>query len=160
MTSDFFFFFFLQCLINYFHIHPPMFHNLACLNFRYCCNWHALQFVLERTPNLKVLVFERRSCSHYETSDSDSDYEEIRIDKPLNVPKCLSSQLTTFHYKGFGWAEDELEFVRYILKNARFLKKLTITSKFPDSNVKLHLLKDLLRFPKLSRTCKIAFVFN
>ena len=146
----------MQCLIFSSDLGRPMFYNLVCLNFYYCCKWHNLPVLLERTPNLETLGFGRTHCCHLERSASGN----IRIDEPQSVPKCLSSQLTTFHFDGFGWANDELEVVRYILKNARFLKKLTITSKFPDSEVKLRLLKELLVFPKCSNKCKIAFVYN
>jgi hypothetical protein len=147
----------VQCLIFSSDLDPPMFYNLVSLSFHYCCKWHALPLVLEQTPNLEMLFFKRISCGfHKERSASGN----IRIDEPHAVPKCLSSQLTTFHFEGFGWAKDELEVVRYILKNARILKKLTITSSLPDSDVKLLLLKKLLRFPKCSSKCKIAFVYN
>jgi hypothetical protein len=146
----------VQCLIFSSDLDPPMFYNLVCLNFHYCCKWHALPLVLQRTPNLETLVCRYTYCCYQGRSASGN----IRIDEPHTVPKCLSSQLTTFNFEGFRWAKSELEVVRYILKNARFLKKLTITSKFPDSEVKLRLLKELLVFPKCSSKCKIAFVYN
>ena len=140
----------VQCLIISSDLDPPMFYNLVSLSFHYCCKWHALPLVLERTPNLEVLFFKRNSCFH----------GIIRIDEPHTVPKCVSSKLTSFHFERFKWTKTELEVVRYILKNARFLKKLTINSKFPDSEVKLRLLKELLVFAKCSSKCKIAFVYN
>jgi hypothetical protein len=146
----------VQCLIFSSDLDPPMFYNLVCLNFHYCCKWHALPLVLQRSPNLETLVCQWTHCCHLGRSASGN----IRINEPHTVPECLSSQLTTFNFEGFVWAEDELEVVRYILKNARFLKKLTITSSLPDSDVKLHLLKELLVFPKCSSKCKIAFVYN
>ena len=40
--------------------------------------------------------------------------------KPLDVPECMSSHLTTIHYKGFS--EYEMELVEQILKEANVLK--------------------------------------
>uniref|UniRef100_A0A2N9GDT6 F-box domain-containing protein n=1 Tax=Fagus sylvatica TaxID=28930 RepID=A0A2N9GDT6_FAGSY len=103
-----------ECRINTYIIHPPMFHNLARLNFQgCCCYWLVLQSMFERAPNLEEIVFE---------------------------------------------PSDELELVRDILENARFLKKLTITSNLKDLEENSVLLRELLCFPRLSRKCKIAIV--
>ena len=81
-------------------------------------------------------------------------HEWIRL---LDVPKCLLSHLSAFHFKGFKGFNDELELVREILKWARVLKKMTISSYPLDSEKKVCVLKELLMFPRQSVTCEIAF---
>ena len=51
----------------------------------------------------------------------------------------------------------ELEFVGHILKTARFLKTMTITPAYIDSDEKFRILKELLMLPREFRTCQIAF---
>ena len=74
-----------------------------------------------------------------------------------DVPKCVSSHLTAFHFKEFKGFIDELKVVEQILKWARVLKKMTISSFPPDSEKKVCVLKELLMFPRQSVTCEIAF---
>ncbi|XP_050247469.1 FBD-associated F-box protein At3g52670-like isoform X2 [Quercus robur] len=74
-----------------------------------------------------------------------------------DVPICISSHLQTFHFKGFKGSTYELEFVRHILKTARFLKTMTVSSARMNSEEKVRVLKELLMFPRESRTCQIAF---
>ena len=74
------------------------------------------------------------------------------------VPQSLLSHLESFHLERCGWSSDELELVRDILRKARLLKKMTITSNLTDLEANPVLLKELLNFPRLSKTCKIAIV--
>jgi hypothetical protein len=74
-----------------------------------------------------------------------------------DIPKCLSSHLTDFHFKGFKGLKNELELVRHILKWARFLEKMKVSSDPLDSKKKIRVLKQLLMFPRLSMTCEIEF---
>lgn len=130
------------------------FHNLASMNSSVSsCNKHDILGLLECAPNLEELVLADPCLPLF------SD-EQRNVRWPLDVPKCMSSCLTTFHFEGFRWSKDELELIRYLLKSSRFLKKMAITSKPPDSEEKFNLLKELLMFPRYSRTCKIAFVYE
>ena len=74
-----------------------------------------------------------------------------------DLPICISSHLKTFHFIGFEGVTFELEFVGHILKTARFLKTMTITPAYIDSDEKIRILKELLMLPRESRTCQIAF---
>ncbi|XP_065626231.1 putative FBD-associated F-box protein At3g50710 [Quercus suber] len=140
--------YFTECL--------PMFHNLAFLYFKADgCLWHVLPHLLHRAPNLAVLVFEKE----YAESDV-CDEEDISIIKRMFnevVPICISSHLKTFHFKGFEGLTYELEFVGLILKTARFLKTMTVSSADIDSEEQFRVLKELLMLPRESRTCQIAF---
>ena len=74
-----------------------------------------------------------------------------------DVPVCISSHLKTFPFIGFKGLTYELEFVGHILKTARFLKTMTVSSADIDSEEQFRVLKELLMLPRESRTCQIAF---
>ena len=74
-----------------------------------------------------------------------------------DVPVCISLHLQKFNFKEFEESTHELEFVGHILKTARFLKTMTLSSVDIDSEEKFHVLKELLMLPRESRTCQIAF---
>ncbi|GMY31879.1 FBD-associated F-box protein At3g52670-like isoform X1 [Fagus crenata] len=144
------------CLCRSSEFEVPMFHNLTFLNFCvHSCMWHVLPLFLERVPNLEVLILDKRTnCPYY--------HEECSITLEWkyyeDVPKCVSSHLTAFHFKGFRGFKDELEIVEQILKWARVLKKMTISS-YPNllDSVKVRVLQELLMFPRQSATCKIEY---
>lgn len=71
----------------------------------------------------------------------------------------MSSRLKTIYFEGFDGSMDELKFVRHVLKEASFLETMKISSSCLNSEEKLHVLQELLMFPKKSRTCKIAFIW-
>jgi hypothetical protein len=74
-----------------------------------------------------------------------------------DVPKCVLSHLTAFHFKGFQGFNAELELVGQILKWARVLKKITISTEYLDLKEEVRVLKELLMLPRQSATCKIEF---
>ncbi|GMY31877.1 FBD-associated F-box protein At3g52670-like isoform X1 [Fagus crenata] len=138
------------CLCRSSEFDLPMFHNLTFLNFCvHSCMWHVLPLFLQRVPNLEVMT----NCPY--------DHEECSITLEWiyyeDVPKCVSLHLTAFHFKGFKGFIDELKVVEQILKWARVLKKMTISSYPLDSEKKVCVLKELLMFPRQSATCKIEF---
>ncbi|GMY31890.1 FBD-associated F-box protein At3g52670-like isoform X1 [Fagus crenata] len=147
-----------QCLCRYSEFDLPMFHNLTFLNFCvHSCMRHVLPLFLERVPNLEVLILDKEmttNCPYY--------HEECSITLEWiyyeDVPKCVSSHLTAFHFKGFKGFIDELKVVEQVLKWARVLKKMTISSYPLDSEKKVCVLKELLMFPRQSVTCKIEFI--
>ena len=121
---------FMQILWNAYNDNDlPMFHNLSSLKINgnpwlwsKCYAWHAIYLLFSRATKLQVLVFELhphclRSC--YAPKD--------RLEEPLDVPECLSSHLTTCHYKTLLGKNFEMEIVRKILKAARVLKTMNIT---------------------------------
>jgi hypothetical protein len=69
----------------------------------------------------------------------------------------VSSHLTAFHFKGFQGSNAELDLVGQILKWARVLKKMTISSQYLDLKEEVRVLKELLMLPRQSATCKIEF---
>ncbi|KAF3951569.1 hypothetical protein CMV_022796 [Castanea mollissima] len=145
-----------RCLCNATEFNLPMFHNLAFLNFHVgACLWHVLPHLLRRAPNLAELVLHKENMECYKSYEEDSSIIERRFYE--DVPICISSHLKTFHFIGFQGLTYELEFVGCILKTARFLKTMIGSSAHIDSGKKFRVLKELLMFPRESRTCQIAF---
>ncbi|KAF3951436.1 hypothetical protein CMV_022905 [Castanea mollissima] len=135
----------------------PMFHNLACLSIHIgSILWDVLPHLLHRAPNLAVLVFNTENGERY---NFDEEYTSI-IERMFygDVPICISSHLQTFNFEEFEGSTYELEFVGHILKTARFLKKMTVSSARMNSEEKVRVLKELLMLPRESRTCQIAFL--
>ncbi|ESQ45587.1 hypothetical protein EUTSA_v10010922mg, partial [Eutrema salsugineum] len=58
--------------------------------------------------------------------------QDIEWNQPSSVPKCLSSSLEIFGWKGYEGRENEKQLVRYILENSKCLKKAGIS---PNSNL-------------------------
>ncbi|XP_050262884.1 F-box/LRR-repeat protein At4g14103-like isoform X3 [Quercus robur] len=138
------------------HYDVPMFHNLSSLKFygdfwAMWSPWNAVQLLLCRAPKLQTLTFELnyRCCIRSFSVD-------FRLKKPLDVPECLSSHLTTCHYKGFSG--HVMELVEQILKESKVLKTMKITFNSDlDSKEKLRIHKKIMKFPRTSQTCQIAF---
>lgn len=93
-----------------------------------------------------------------------------------DVPECLSSSLTTFHFKGFNGLKineleltfhfkgfdglkNELELVRDILMRAKVLKAMSISSYPLKTRFVYSRNYWCSVIPRLSSTCQIAFDF-
>ncbi|KAL4613964.1 hypothetical protein ACB092_07G020700, partial [Castanea dentata] len=134
----------------------PMFHNLSSLKFYgdlwgMWSPWNAVKLLICRAPKLQTLTFELNYwCSIHSFSI------DIPLKKPLDVPECLSSHLTTCHYKGFS--RHPMELVEQILKESKVLKTMKITFNSDiDSKEKLRIHEEIMKFPRTSQTCQIAF---
>ena len=140
------------------HENSPTFRNLSSLKF--CGDiwhewyaWHAVRLLLCRAPELQTLVFE-----HSFLLGSNLDNPNPCLEDPHDVPECMSSHVTTCLYKGFKGVENEMELVRQILKAARVLKTMKITSHSGlDPRNKPSVRKKLRKFQRSSRNCQIAF---
>ena len=117
-------------------------------------HFHFFFFFLMDWINYCVFCCQGKRTTQSALDECSITHEWIRL---LDVPKCLLSHLSAFHFKGFEGFNDELELVREILKWARVLKKMTISSYPLDSENKFCVLKELLMFPRQSVTCEIAF---
>ncbi|KAL4649589.1 hypothetical protein ACB092_01G024700 [Castanea dentata] len=115
--------------------------------------WHEVRLLLFRAPKLQMLAFEWKHLLGLNIYKPNPCLEE-----PLDVPECLSSHLTTCHYKGFEGKEEEMELVRQILKAAKVLKlmKITVTS-YLGLKLKLLIREKLEKFQRSSQSCEIAF---
>ncbi|KAK4564978.1 hypothetical protein RGQ29_006855 [Quercus rubra] len=138
------------------HYDVPMFHNLSSLKFygdlwAMWSPWNAVKLLLCRAPKLQTLAFELnyRCCIHSFSVD-------FPLKKPLDVPECLSSHLTTCHYKGFSG--HAMELVEQILKESKVLKTMKITFNSDlDSKEKLRIHEEIMKFSRTSQTCQIVF---
>uniref|UniRef100_A0A2N9J710 F-box domain-containing protein n=1 Tax=Fagus sylvatica TaxID=28930 RepID=A0A2N9J710_FAGSY len=129
---------FLSCkslvCVRFGHIDPLSYRNLVQLEFKVNdCNWHVLQDLLQNAPNLEILDV---------TKDGRSPPDDL---------DDLSSHLKSLCYRGFEGLESEVGFLKYILKHARVLKKVTIQVSGGES--KESVLEKLSMFPRRSTMC-------
>ena len=81
--------------------------------------------------------------------------DELCWTEPSDDPGYLSSRLTTFKFNGFEGLEHEMEFVKYIINEARSLK--TVTINVFDKQSKGSILEELSMFSRInSTTCLLT----
>lgn len=76
--------------------------------------------------------------------------------QPEHVPKYLLSRLTTIEIRHFDGSTDELKMVKFILKGAKALKRMTIITGALESEAKLNLVRTITMFPRESKLCEIV----
>ncbi|PPR97258.1 hypothetical protein GOBAR_AA23412 [Gossypium barbadense] len=113
--------------------------------------WNLLSLLLEISDHLEVLVLAKNdNCRGLGF--------ECSWKPPKYVPKCLLSSLSMVYFKGFEDLTYQLSMVKYILKNARVLKMVDISSNGDlPLDSKIDLLKKLLMFPRGSKACQLKF---
>ncbi|KAK4576678.1 hypothetical protein RGQ29_027286 [Quercus rubra] len=127
---------------NFGNIYPSSFQNLVKLKFKVNgCSWNVLRVLLQKAPNLETLVI---------TKGNDFVESNLYWKEPQYDPANLSS-LTSFYYRGFKGLNDEVELVKYVLKEARVLK--TATFQVSSGESKESVLDKLSMFPRCSTTC-------
>ncbi|CAN7063592.1 unnamed protein product, partial [Brassica rapa subsp. trilocularis] len=81
--------------------------------------------------------------------------------RPKCVPECLLFHLVTFQWTNYLWElEEELEVAKYILKNARWLKKATFYTEPEDVETleeKREMLNELASVVRASNSCHLVF---
>ncbi|PWA42610.1 FBD-like protein [Artemisia annua] len=111
--------------------------------------WQLITQFLERSPELE----------HLSIIKAEHGY---RWNKPKSIPTCMRMNFETIKYtKGNGYGYCDMQFLKFILLNAKVLKMLTV-----ECNTKLSLSKDdkesfrakLLKIQKASRNCEIQVV--
>lgn len=136
----------------------PTFQNLTHLRLGLdcisCWNWDLLENFLQCSPNLEVLILE-----------GESPGSAVFWRPPPQVPCCLSWHLKEVEIQQFDGKQYQLELVKYLLKNAKFLKKMTIgcvnsSSCFCNQSKEQEksgscVCKALLAFPRGSETCEL-----
>ena len=93
-------------------------------------------------------------CCHQRRCSGNHKLCRCRKKSP-NDPNFLSSHLTTFYYSEFRGLKDEVEFIKYILKEARVLKTTSIRVR----NIKLKkgVLQKLSMIRRRSMTSLLTF---
>lgn len=79
----------------------------------------SLVVLLSNCPKLEVFMVD--SIFNIDWS------ENVLWNQPRSVPKCLSSHLNIFRWKGYAGKENEKELIRYILENSKCLKRAEIS---------------------------------
>lgn len=149
-----------QLLDGGFEMHKQQCHtfrNLTHLELGliFASNWHT---------NLNCLIEVLRDCPKLENLTlHEFDGHGVGDDmckKPQNVlvPECLSSQLKTCTLIGYKGTYAGIQFIAYILKNAKLLNTVTIKASQGDLNIRHQTLMRLLWCPRCAPTCRILFV--
>ncbi|KAK1412160.1 hypothetical protein QVD17_33173 [Tagetes erecta] len=130
----------------------PVFPNLKHLKLENF--WHSevtLKF-LESSPELKHLCIVQ--ASDYLVKPEYSDWIEPKL-----VPVCLLTNLTTIKFPEFKGKICDIGFLAYLLRNANFLKTVTVTwenSKIEEeTRVQC---AELLKLPRASGCCEINLI--
>uniref|UniRef100_M4EHC9 FBD domain-containing protein n=1 Tax=Brassica campestris TaxID=3711 RepID=M4EHC9_BRACM len=110
--------------------------------------------LLKDSPNLRVLdVFHTGIHGFVEDTDM------VCWKQPSQVPQCLLSSLQIFNWSGYFGRPEERDIAVYILKNACFLKKVTIFADIVQYSVPhLKMIKELAFSSRASTTCELVFV--
>ncbi|CAH2034472.1 unnamed protein product [Thlaspi arvense] len=88
--------------------------------------WNLLTAMLDSSPKLQVLKLIDHSSHRPSLIYDKKKRDEGEWNRPEYVPECLLSHLETFVWTRHDWIrEEEKEVARYILSNARQLKKAT-----------------------------------
>ncbi|GLT76953.1 hypothetical protein SLA2020_485850 [Shorea laevis] len=127
----------------------PSFHNMTHLAIWWCLDLclSQLPYLLTRCESLETLHFDGRNWS----PAAWYQLEESRA-------SCLSASLKTIEMLNFDGNEHEMEFVKYLLKNARVLEstKIHILGKYKKQV--LEITKELLSLPRVSKKCNVVVV--
>ncbi|KAL7129242.1 hypothetical protein ABFS83_13G052200 [Erythranthe nasuta] len=121
------------------------FHNLTKLELTTDCRF--LPQFLENADNLEILIFS-------ESNEEMRDWKE----PPQQVPTCVLSHLRIIKLVWICGNEQELEIIKYLLRNAKVLEMMEITySQFLDSDKIINMLTNISRFQRGSAACEVAF---
>ncbi|XVF70562.1 hypothetical protein PTKIN_Ptkin11bG0171800 [Pterospermum kingtungense] len=121
----------------------PLFEKLVKLKihaYLSCCWENGIEKVLQSMPNLEKLAYPNEQILSY-----------------LPEEACSLSLLKTVEISLFSQV-DQLENIKYFLKNAVVLEKLTVHAFSLNENEKLKITKELLASPRISKNCCILVV--
>ncbi|CAN6841698.1 unnamed protein product [Brassica oleracea] len=129
-----------------------VFHNLVHLTICTCeTEWlNLLLCVLKDSPKLQGLRIEQ--YHNIQTGEQRPCWKE-----PSSVPGCVLTSLDTLEWVKYEGTEEEKEAAAFIFRNARFLKKATISSSSTDPVMKLEMLKGLSFLSRCSSSCHLTF---
>ncbi|XP_024013810.1 FBD-associated F-box protein At3g49020 isoform X2 [Eutrema salsugineum] len=121
--------------------------------------WNLLSLMLDGSPQLQNL----KLIDSWPYRDKDC-LVDWKWNQPKRVPECLLLHLETFVWTKYEWQrEEEKEVAAYILKNARRLKKATISTKPIESKQleklekRREMLNELASEVKASVSCQLVF---
>ncbi|CAA0828016.1 Unknown protein [Striga hermonthica] len=127
-----------------FHAMAIKFPNLTKLKL--FTDFRFISFFLENAENLEIIQINLSDCGH-----------GCWIE-PRNVPACLLSHLRTVSIHGFECLERDFNMVRYILKNAKVLRRVDIyTQSYCNLEKRHEALQRISLFERQSAACQLAF---
>ncbi|XP_027927517.1 uncharacterized protein LOC114184404 [Vigna unguiculata] len=135
----------------------PTFHHLTQLEVRSnfynhlnpTIHWHDVFEVVKHCLKLRNLSIDVGS---FQSPPSIDDCAFLRC-----VPRSISMNLKTCILNKYTGAHWELEFAKYIMENAKFLKDMVICSDTNKEVNKLDTIKELSLCSKLSPACNLSF---
>ncbi|KAF8380604.1 hypothetical protein HHK36_028092 [Tetracentron sinense] len=110
------------------------------------CHIQVIIILLKCSPNLEALLIEFVEMSEWENYWKSQD-EDVT---------CLAYHLKTVEISNCEGQENELEFVKFLLKNGRVLEKMTIFLS-TDLEEQMKITQKVLAFPKASSSVAISF---
>ncbi|WJX91956.1 hypothetical protein P8452_73667 [Trifolium repens] len=129
------------------------FHYLVCLQLNLPrFNYNSLISLLQKCPMLQVLKI--HSVEDKEQSPV------LRWAPHRSVPGCLVSHLSIVQFQGFQGLQDQLLFVKYVLRNGLVLEKMIISdmSLELDQKKKQKIIKGLSKLRRACGMCQLIFV--
>ncbi|XP_071697024.1 F-box/FBD/LRR-repeat protein At4g26340-like [Rutidosis leptorrhynchoides] len=140
--------------LSKFHLNNvPILPNLTRLHLKIprLCDWTLLFNIIENSPNLQSLTIEK-DCDHYDESSSSEMGlpQDFGWTEPNFPARCLESNLEEIILIGFFWMRCDKKAVKYLLDNAKVLKK------FRASPHRLGLRKEGLFWMSIKQYAKIS----
>ncbi|KAM1256859.1 hypothetical protein EV1_030659 [Malus domestica] len=137
--------------------HLPTFNYLNRLELflHTCCSWKLLTNFLKKSHNLKYLFLQSNAkCSAFRHG---CDFLHHVWSPPRWVPVCLMSCLENICIKGFRGRADEMEVVKYMLKQGEVLNNVIIFTCDFSVKDEMKLCQEMSTFPRASKACQIEF---
>ncbi|KAM5586485.1 FBD-associated F-box protein [Rosa sericea] len=136
----------------------PYFNKLKELKlvFQNCHQLESLLLdILDRSLNLECLVLDREveSCACTTQQCSENPLETLEA-----VPLCLTSKLKIISIIRFTGHPEEMEVMKYLLKNSLALKTTTIFAVTNNCGDAKQVQRNLCMFPRGSETCEVEFI--
>ncbi|QCD95197.1 hypothetical protein DEO72_LG5g3290 [Vigna unguiculata] len=127
------------------------------INFVYRKEWLEVLEVLRHCPKLQNLVLGIFKSYRFELFQKNDEGAVLPGLQP--IPQCISMYLKTCDFGIYEGSIDEIQFARYILQNAKYLRTMKIQI-CPESNVTddkiLYMIKELSSCMKSSNTCTLS----
>ncbi|CAK9153550.1 unnamed protein product [Ilex paraguariensis] len=134
----------------------------SILSFDYLSKLPEVLQSLPKLESLDVCVWAGKNleAAGIDLSDQDTRLSEaLKLMESHVVPSCLLSHLRVIEVGAFVGKNDELQLVKYLLKNSKVLSKMTIgflcDVAIKDKKI---LERKILRFPRGSKTCNFQFL--
>ncbi|XAR57487.1 hypothetical protein NMG60_11025649 [Bertholletia excelsa] len=130
----------------------PTFFNLIRLEISVDAwsGWTLLANLLASSPFLQSLVFVEGLVQYF------NSHFDLSWSPPQHVPPCLSSHIKEIEIRKFRGVAEELTLVKYLLKNAKVLKKMSIDCSYMKEDLKIQ--KKLHRFHRVSTSCHLDLI--